>query len=1396
MENKSIRIHANIGEEKEKIVKININQDFKTIDFLSLKINQKDNYKLYQSNYGVVVGRILANRSIGIPNARISVFIQVSNEDINNAIKSGIYPYNTTNDKNNNNVRYNLLSDTKEFACHNVIGTFPNKRLILDDNNFLEIFDTYYKLTTTTNACGDYMICGVPTGNQTIHVDLDISDIGILSQKPRDLIYKGYNINQFENANQFKYSTDLDNLAQVMSQDKIVNVYPFWGDESEGEIAITRADIEFQYDFTPTCVFIGSVISDTTSNAIGKKCIATEKLGAMNEMVTGQGTIEMIRKKINGSVEEFRIQGNELINGSGVWCYQIPMNLDYITSDEYGNIVPTDDIEKGIPTRSRVRFRISLSDNGDEYGNTKRGKILVPHNPQNKNELDYDFGGSTKDSSFRDIMWNNVYSIKSYIPRIQKGNRQRNKKFTGIKHTNNSGSNNPMPYNNIRIQIPFMFSFMCIVYKFIIWITKAYNWIVNKVPTIFNIWSSRSCLSIPEGFCEEREGWYYAPGCSKTAKKGWGWNHCLNGIAEDNQQGVQGGWVDGKSIDSQSSEGSSDVICLTRYVTYLTQCMEISLAKEYNVISFDFYNDWINGCIYIPTWIRNIRKKRKYFFGLIRRNPKVEYCSTENTFSTRILQQCAPYYKYDNKTNEITVTGKYGCQSSGKNQKSERCHKPDGSAYVWSGGGLIKLKKNLKDASIYYYRPALWYNVINYGLIQEVKETLFATDLILLGNLNECNIYGIPQAFRYLEGTSYKMPSALALTNLDVDGYTYVANDSGTACYRRKNDALLQAINADLDEDGREDGQTYFTEMSGIDWGYTGPDQGSNSSYSNHNGELPYRPGGLFLGIACTNAQTNYKSCINLIRTCEIGTWLDSRQEFPKNLSELKSGNYTNSKIPNGLISRDELSDSDVRAMFATMNVNRLSTVKNKDTQYLEYDFRYLYPYNFEGSLSAKKDNNGNITNWSSAYTQRSKTLETYSSDYVLFRMGTRPSFYTGYGDSVRFPRYENSFYFYFGLKEGNTAIDEFNRQYLATCEKETLPDFEIYNEINEVSWDSANNNSFTIISSQSIGSSSIKPSISIREYNGTNKDYSFKDIIENATDGVDESKTDIYFILSERSIIVKNAPFGLYTVNCINQRYQKRNEQITLYPDVPSMIISQESSDSNTGTKNKIKVKLDSAPYNNISNESGMSISIVDKSEMENGKTYKAIDYPNKNNDYTVTFSELNYDDSEPKNIVAILINDETDDYQAFLYINGELAENTNADIQIEYHYGIINSFEPSNVHEGSIILTIKNGESKSNIDSAQVPSMYEEYQYFNGPIVTPQKYTLPNGEVVDILLDTTPAEKAYISDNHEYEIKITMKTPNNDGAYETYSSIDYMFKNNKYEETVFIPDSDSGAE
>lgn len=1034
--NRTYRIRTKVGnnENSDKVVSINLNQDIDIVELLSLKIDTTNFYKLHTSNYGCIAGRVLANGGVGVPNAKISVFVGISDNTKDDPVLSELYPFSTSFQKNSDGIRYNLLPDTEVTLCHTAIGTFPSKRLVLDDENMNKVFEKYYKYTTRTNDAGDYMIFGVPVGNQIVHTDIDLSDIGILSQKPRDMIYKGYNITQFENANKFKKDTNIDNLTQVISQNDTVYVFPFWGEESESEIKITRNDIDIQYKFEPTCVFIGSLVTDEKSNGVMKNCIATERMGKMDRITTGSGTIEMIRKKPNGDVEEIAIQGNQLIDGNGTWCYQIPMNLDYYMTDEYGNLVPSNDKDKGIPTRTSVRFRVSLNDFQSDYENNHLSKVLIPNNPKTYEELDYHFGSKTADSSFRDLFWNNVYTVKSYIPRIQKGNYNRNKKFTGFKQVNVNGSNNPIPYNNMRVNLTFMFVLQCAILKLMIRIIGFINTLKGKS-------SDRKCSVLGDGICPDLENWYFAPNCPDGSL-----GTTLDVIKQSGDE---------ESTDSKNEiENASSNFCVTNKINYLMQCVEINLAMEYEVIQFDFYNDWINGMIYMPRWFVNIRKKRSYLFGLIRRSGRTEACM-EDTYNSyrRFVQQCALTYTTESDSDYFTkVTTPKGC----KNNSKQKCHRGYGRDNVkifkgLGGGGLVHAEETVKAQKVYYFKPAEWLNINNNGY--STKCTMFATDIVLLGSLKDYNQYGIPKAFEELTSSTYLMPTNLAATNMDSEGYMYGVEGHGTRCtganritkgikpYEQTFENYVQwSKNTDYFEKTPDDVIEYpITEASGIDWGYSGPKQGDSDL-----GSL-YFPGGHFLGIACFSAEVNIKSCVNLSRMCEFGSMMSQRQLLLTKKEDSDDIHY-NYLIPNGLISKYEVSDSNFRKMFATMNHNGLKTKLNTETSYPEYDFTPIIPTNFAGELSTFVNNdvyNQKITNEGYADTYRS-VIESVSHDYYCFRMGihegdTRLKIRNKYliqnGNNVSIPVYENSFYFYFGLKDGNTAIDRFFKDFYAKCE-------------------------------------------------------------------------------------------------------------------------------------------------------------------------------------------------------------------------------------------------------------------------------------------------------------------------------------------------------------------------
>lgn len=1072
---KSYRIRTKVGQDAPNVVNVHLDQTYDEFQILSLKIDQKNSYNLYQSDKGIVVGRVLANGGVGVSNAKVSIFIPT--DDTMGLKKSIIYPYSSVNDINDDRVRYNLLPDYLDEECHQNVGTFPNKRLVLDNNDIIEVFDKFWKYTTVTNTSGDYMLYGIPTGNQTLHMDVDLSDIGLLSQRPTDLVYKGFNINQFESPTKFKKDTNLNSLSQIKSQDVGVFVYPFWGDSTDNpdNIAVTRCDIQIDYKFEPTCVFIGSIITDTGSNAIGKNCAGTDNVGKMSDLVAGEGSIEMIRKTIDNKVEEFQIKGNRVIDGDGVWCYQIPMNLDYVMTDEFGNLVPTDNPEKGIPTRARVRFRISLDDSPSDDSARKRCKYLVPNNPRldserypvftadEMHEPDYEFGTNTRDESYCDLFWNKVYTVKNYIPRIQKNTKVTNRKHTGIKLINHYGDNNPMPYNNLSIKLSFTYRFICVLTKIFILLVGFLNnllSIIGAIPckiaeffrevasffrdmriyirafgktlidiclgcpiaAIFDAVASvfetltPSCIAISSEFCtgDVTHAYTFYPGCGRK-----GIAAVIGPLADCVWEKTQ----DRHYEDMAKLENQEDKTEPINNDAELYNCVESQLAEDNDATSFNFQNDWINGTLYSPLWFRKITKKKSFLFGLFKRRAKDEWCSADHFYDglVRLYHPCSvkrdgeiSYHNHDGVDRTAFFMGnKPECDDDCQEKKT-----PIGLNY-----GLIRTKQTMLGQTVYYYKPVEFeknkdntsgiedfvFNTANtptvndYYLDKNGKEVfidgtlklLFATDIVLLGSLNDCDLNGVPQFFKSLESTTYKLPPNMLFTD---NNMVQNFNEDGT-------------ISTHFD-------QVSTSEMTGNDWG-------------NSNDDICGVPdGGLFYDIGCSSIEMIPKSCINLLRICEFGVSLDETKQIP-DLNDLEAGgdNAFQTLVPDGFISKDELYNDDERSMFATMNGNELKTKLNLDNGLKEYDFRHLYVDNFDKSLfSAMQSRQKKCSEYTYKYNYN---LEDFSPDYYDFRMGKNPFFYD---EDKKFPRYENSFYFYFGLKVGKTAIDKFNSQFFAEC--------------------------------------------------------------------------------------------------------------------------------------------------------------------------------------------------------------------------------------------------------------------------------------------------------------------------------------------------------------------------
>jgi len=556
----------------DKYLSLKIEQDFDFIEILSLKISQDQAYSEFCSDYGVIAGRVTINNGFGVPNAKVSVFIPVSDADKEDTEIYGLYPYETPNDKNSDGIRYNLLpkeSDSQN-SCYTPIGTFPAKREILDNEVVSEVYCKYYKFTTQTNYAGDFMIFGVPTGNHTVHIDADLSNIGIVSQRPYDLIEQGAPQKMFYSPTKFKDSTNLNMLPQVKSTNIGVNVRPFWGNLETCEIGINRVDFNLDYFVKPAAIFIGGYFGDSRKNSVNKRCRPRKGLGKLCEQVTGEGTLEMIRKTSDNQIEEFSVDGGRVIDENGAWAYQIPMNLDYVVTDEFGNIVPSEDENIGIPTRSRVRFRISMDEAGGSGRLRTRGKYLVPHNPNNLTDIDFTFDKTTKDASFINLYWNKIYTVKNFIPKVQRaGLGRKNKHYTGIKNVDDcTGDKIPFPFNRTYVKGNIFFTIICYIVTLIALIVSSLNYILCKIRGIkIAGWRPFKWIKPITMMCPDDPERYFAPGC------------------------------DGQKVESY------------------TDCISAVLADQLGLYQLDFYNDWVNGSLYyyLLKYKKRRRSKREKF---------------------------------------------------------------------------------------------------------------------------------------------------------------------------------------------------------------------------------------------------------------------------------------------------------------------------------------------------------------------------------------------------------------------------------------------------------------------------------------------------------------------------------------------------------------------------------------------------------------------------------------------------------------------------------------------------------------------------------------------------------------------------------------------------------------
>lgn len=408
---KSIRIKTEIGD---KFLNVNLDQTYESLDILSVKVFQKDVYRLFDADYGIIVGRVNA-KGVGIPNCRVSVFVPIDEDVITNPLTldditkieaAALYPYETVYDKDAQGKIFNLLPKysknrnlngfpDNEYGIGTTpktpVGTFPEKEEILVNETLAYVYDKYYKYTTITNESGDYILTVPANRTYTVNMSCDITDIGRFSTTASLLKMQGTPSNFFT-LDGLKINPDLtlESLPNIDIQNKSITVKPLWSQNTDNtNVGINRLDFELIKTIQPFVTIIGNQFTQNPDHrweyAYQLSCGNDNDVNhiQLDQKYKGKLLIDIYNIKTTiseNNADELNNGNTNYVNNSifdidndieiilenkdylsyqdnGNFIFLIICNRNKVITDEIGNLITVDnDNDKGVFTSFRGYF--------------------------------------------------------------------------------------------------------------------------------------------------------------------------------------------------------------------------------------------------------------------------------------------------------------------------------------------------------------------------------------------------------------------------------------------------------------------------------------------------------------------------------------------------------------------------------------------------------------------------------------------------------------------------------------------------------------------------------------------------------------------------------------------------------------------------------------------------------------------------------------------------------------------------------------------------------------------------------------------------------------------------------------------------------------------------------
>jgi len=431
---KSLRVRTNMGDT---FLSVNLDQTYESLDILSLKIYQKDVYRLFDADYSVIVGRV-TGQDVGIPNARISVFIETDEDtiigptnidDIKKIEAAAIYPYKTVFDKDGNGKIYNLLpkySRNRGFNGYPAnengigatpktpVGTLPEKEEILSNETLAYVYEKYYKFSTFTNESGDYILVVPSNRTYTVNMSCDITDIGKFSTTAALLKAEGglpdFYFMDDNGVPSINPEIPLERLPNIDIQNQTIYTKPLWSQNPDNNnVGINRLDFKLQKKIQPFTTVIGNFFTQAKNRWWTRPTLSNTNEGQtrnggddikINTHAKGSLSIRIFTLKntvleshasagsygpydVNQDIELLQQSKYQFFQNNGNALITITCNRNKVVTNEFGEIVSVaDDNETGAFTSFRGYFFVNNNEPIDNPpGGEQANKIVlrIPH---------------------------------------------------------------------------------------------------------------------------------------------------------------------------------------------------------------------------------------------------------------------------------------------------------------------------------------------------------------------------------------------------------------------------------------------------------------------------------------------------------------------------------------------------------------------------------------------------------------------------------------------------------------------------------------------------------------------------------------------------------------------------------------------------------------------------------------------------------------------------------------------------------------------------------------------------------------------------------------------------------------------------------------------------------